>query len=746
MVQGSQILCPKCGRTKAGAGKGSLTQWIVACRCDLEILDEAEDLSKFGLCSTCGKKISDGREGSLTQWVLRSDLCSCKHPLPVPVPAQEQRHAETEINDEDEPELPLDPATFPTERYKPLSEIGQGTTGQVYLCRDRLLRKPVAVKCLKMVTKEQLVMFQKEAKATSQLNHPGVINVLDFGATTSGAPYMVMEFIQGTSLQQHLQDNGPMPEELAIKLFAKLAATLSYVHEKGIFHRDLKSSNILVTFANPSDPDLKIIDFGVAGVKQSLQEPTIVQGRTIVGTPAYMPPDQAFGLQYDERSEIYSLGCVMFETLTGRVPFIGETTLETISMHANADAPKLIEAAPDATFSDQVQSVVSKCLEKQREFRFNSMGSVFTALYLMSNSQLFDLDEIDKPTSNASDSDREAQHQSKRAWRFAGITALALFVIGSAALLISSQLSAERESENLQSRKENTEYLLDPGLSDAADGLQIEPEVIRKPIKSPIDSANSLASDVSPLQAVFDNDRAPPEVKNQLDRLRNANFYKTNDPGRSLTLKGDAAGDEALMTSVVPTLIEIKIEKGHYTRIGIACLKPLKKLRMMSVEVDALEDDAFAELCQLPALEQLRLEIARPLSATRAANLKNLPRLSKLILQRSHHPGVWREADLLKDDRVIPRLGKCERLKTLQLVALRPKDQDFAAIQQYLNLTELIVEEQYWPPHAIDYIEKMSTLKRLDVRICPRGVTREALIGTLSSRLKCELVTFNLFK
>ncbi len=387
MTESDTSICSICRRPKHAAGKGTLTQWIVVCNCDFDTTS-ISDAERLSLCQACGKRIVDSRPGSLTQWVLRSDSCKCEFPKAVKdgieaAIAREQELGSQNGEDEnfdDEIEIEIPEGAFPVERYKPLSEIGTGALGVVYLCRDRLLGKKVAVKCLRSVSPEQMVSFQMEAKATSQLKHPGVVSVMDFGSVNGGAPYMVMEYIEGFTLEQTLSEDGPLSLDAVVSLFGLAADALEHAHQKGIFHRDLKSSNIMIVTDSNQQFDIRIIDFGIATFKQATLEPTQLTGNSIVGTPAYMSPDQALGLTYDARSEVYSLGCVMFEALTGRPPFVGNTALETISMHARTPAPKLSECGSDFTFPDEIEDLVAKALAKDRDARFSSMQELKEAL------------------------------------------------------------------------------------------------------------------------------------------------------------------------------------------------------------------------------------------------------------------------------------------------------------------------------------------------------------------------------
>lgn len=355
------------------------------------------------LCRQCGKRIASGRMGSLTQWVFRTDQCSCDRQLLgslPPAPAEENPEPEPALIEE-EPELALDPNSFPLTRYKPVAVIGKGASSTVYLCRDRLLGKKVAVKCLRSTTAELLVSFQLEAKATSLINHPNIVTILDFGSTDSGAPYMVMQYVKGVSLEELISTDGPLEPVRAVRLFGQICDALAMAHSKGIFHRDVKPSNILLVDGSFEKPI--IIDFGIAKIKQQHQEPTIVQGNTIAGTPFYMPPDQAFGLPYSQASEVYALGCVIFETLAGRPPFSGESALDTMNLHATQPPERLDEIGD---IPEPLADIVSNCLAKRIENRIASMDEVKQALIGLLQSEPGDtqlpVDKVDDRPSRAS--------------------------------------------------------------------------------------------------------------------------------------------------------------------------------------------------------------------------------------------------------------------------------------------------------------------------------------------------------
>lgn len=407
--------CAKCGMEKRTAGPGSITQWISTCQCD-ELKFDSQDEDTAGeqilLCTVCNKRIQAGRVGSLTQWVFRSDLCACETPSPIatrkPAEPVVQSTQDTTRTYEDgfvlsqtpaDPSLSIDSDSFPADRYRALSEVGRGASGIVYRAVDRMLQKEIAIKCLKSVTANELMSFQKEAQATSRLNHPNIVKIFDFGASQGGAPYMVMEYVKGISLKRLIEEQGPLSEYEALPLFLDLARALEHAHGKGVFHRDIKSSNVIVSkiAGAPAKQNVRLIDFGVAALK-GVESPN---GRktVLVGTPPYMSPEQLDGAPFDARSEIYSLGCLFYEILSGSPPFVGDTALETMNMHTHREVVPLSEVKPESKFSEELESVVLRCLEKQPNERFQSMSELAIELesVIANNSTMFPSPEPDSP-------------------------------------------------------------------------------------------------------------------------------------------------------------------------------------------------------------------------------------------------------------------------------------------------------------------------------------------------------------
>lgn len=462
MAEQDKSNCSKCGLPKQSEKKGTMTQWISVCQCELNI-DIDEDSSYIQICKNCGKRIVTGPDGSLTQWIRKQDKCDCENPEPVLQSSQLIDQSELEdssIKQTDyveEEELSLDPESFPFDRFKPLSNIGKGTAGYVYLARDRLLRKKVAIKCLRNITSAQTVNFQREARALSQLEHPSIVKVMDFGVNTGGSPYMVMEYIKGESLETLIRENEKLSLRAVIDIFKMVAEGLSHAHVRGIFHRDLKASNLMILGDLNSSFQSKIIDFGIASIRESQPQSKKIQGTSLVGTPTYMSPDQLTGKNYDARSEIYSLGCVMFEAIAGKPPFRGATPLETMSMHAHHPIPTLEEKSGGAEFPESLDTLFEKCLAKEQDERFQSMEELLEFLETVTIADP-DSDGLKANTSRAE------YYKSERRIKTPVLVLVVIIgllgVIAFGATFLQQKISKEENTKTLKAQKSRAKKLV----------------------------------------------------------------------------------------------------------------------------------------------------------------------------------------------------------------------------------------------------------------------------------------------
>ena len=267
------------------------------------------------------------------------------------------------------------------DRYRIVSRLGQGGMGSVYLAEHVTLGKRMAVKVLRPEysrDEELLHRFQHEARAASQIGQENIVEVFDFGHTPEGEAYFVMEALDGESLARILHRDGPMPVARALPIFLQICRALGAAHQRGIVHRDLKPENVFVLRRTDGTDFVKVLDFGIAKGPGAPDAKRLTRAGSIIGTPEYMSPEQASATSVDQRSDVYAFGVLAYETLTGRLPFDGETPLATLMKH-QSDAP-LPPRRLRPELPAEVEELVLRALVKRPEGRQQSMQEVVNEL------------------------------------------------------------------------------------------------------------------------------------------------------------------------------------------------------------------------------------------------------------------------------------------------------------------------------------------------------------------------------
>lgn len=270
-------------------------------------------------------------------------------------------------------------------RFKVEALLGAGTVGSVYRALDRTQHKPVALKIWNATSYNEQTRgrFLREAKALSTLRHPNIVDVQSYGII-GVLPYVALEYLDGSSLETLLQNAQPLAPALATDVMTQVLQALAYAHGLGVVHRDLKPDNVVLVTGERGQPVVKLLDYGLAKFLSPDDDPmrgsALTMTGMIMGTPLYMAPEQAAGKTVDARVDVYAAGCLLFEMLSGRPPFTGDSNAEVFRAHMGAEIPKLTSVLPDAWVAPELQSLIEQALAKRPEQRFAHAGQMLEAL------------------------------------------------------------------------------------------------------------------------------------------------------------------------------------------------------------------------------------------------------------------------------------------------------------------------------------------------------------------------------
>lgn len=393
--------CASCGKPQSN--KGSLTQWVgLGETCQCAVLDKEkqktplaakEETSKDSICKKCGKHTMRST-GSLTQWVFRQDLCDCD---------ENSFDAVLPEDDGSEPSFTFDRSIksageIIARHYEVISFLGAGGTSLVYKARHQFMDRTVAIKVLspdRIPDNKMVQRFQQEARSVSRLKHQNIVDVHEFGIDENRQPYLIMDYLDGNSLSEDLNENGPMKPSRAAGIFLQISDALQHAHEKGVIHRDLKPSNAILTRDGNGHEQVKLVDFGIAKLNEpENKESALTQTGEIFGSPFYMSPEQCKGHRLDHRSDIYSLGCVMYEMLTGETAAKSGSVVETMMQHINGLRPDFDENQIVRKYSEDIKNsdtfetthehkcmtelrrIVESCIKTEPDDRYKTMEAL----------------------------------------------------------------------------------------------------------------------------------------------------------------------------------------------------------------------------------------------------------------------------------------------------------------------------------------------------------------------------------
>jgi serine/threonine protein kinase len=356
--------------------------------------------------------------------------------------------------------------------YKVITPIGKGGMGDVYRARHVVLQKDFAVKVLtgQELNNVNWLRFQTEAKVISKLDHKNVVKVYNLGLHNGDLPFYAMDLLEGEPLDGVISRLGPLDQKDAISIFLQVCDGLGYAHRHGVIHRDIKPANIMLIVESSDVPTVKLLDFGIA--KLSTVENKAAQSLTapgeIFGSPYYMSPEQCLGLKVDARSDIYSLGCTIYESLTGRPPFKGENAFKTICMH-QSETPQTLSEVSGKSFSPAMEHLIAKCLRKKPEDRYQSMKEIEVDLLRLAQGK--DLNptyinlrdelaaqELDEDEEDINEAEAKAGNTKTLLWMGIGLAStLALVVSASMFFMTDKKATAVTGKNNIAQSSSTTD-------------------------------------------------------------------------------------------------------------------------------------------------------------------------------------------------------------------------------------------------------------------------------------------------
>jgi serine/threonine protein kinase len=615
------------------------------------------------------------------------------------------------------------PGKILADSYDFMSVTGWGGMSVIYKARQRGTGLVVAIKMLHslLMTDQSLRRFQQEAKAIMSLRHPNIITVHDFGVSEHGQPYMVMDFIEGKTLADVIKDKGTLSLEESLHRFIQLTDALDHAHQVGVLHRDLKPSNIMISNKDGNFEDARIVDFGIAKLldkEGDSDDGHLTQTGELFGSPLYMSPEQCRGSQVDARTDIYSMGCVMYETLTGQPPFKGATIVDTLMLQMSAPAKSLAEACPERRFPHQLENVIAKALQKDPSDRYPTMKHMELALM-----------EI-QPNQKLSGAPIWRNRQKKLATIpvFVYCTGVAFLMLTIGAALWwkwtyappvwnSNSTKNEVLKPSLTGDNNSVANITDSGRVKIADSIVTLLTAPRGKITA------------ATLQKCLNTDLGLTELN-----LKDAHIgdtgteYFTNQRSlKSLLLDETNVGDLTLsrLTSL-PNMEKLSLRETKITDRGLGFLLNLQNMTAIYLSETQVTDQGMHRIAQFSKLKELSasstgitdagLESLRRLSLTKlhasdtkigdlgAASLSDMVSLEELHLR---HTKVG--------DKGIAQLKKLQNLKELNVAETSVTDKGMQYLSQFPNLNSFCIAENPITDAGTTVFQKMLKLERLDL-------------------------------
>lgn len=621
------------------------------------------------------------------------------------------------------------------ERYEVLSELGMGAVAVVYKVRDKYLNKEFALKMMRNehASGEQLIRFQQEAMLVSKLQHTSISTVYHCGITDDNQPFLVMDFHDGKTLSDVLESTGPLPVKPAINVFLQICDGMSYSHERGILHRDLKTSNVMLTKGDNTEAltKVRILDFGLGKMTTS-SGGVLTRPGMALGSPAYMSPEHAHGKVLDERSDVYSLGCIMFETLTGRAPIRGSTPVDTILKQISQPAPALSAVAPGKSFEPELERIVAACLEKEPANRFQSMDELRAALVAF----------IDRQEAQSQTATPTTVSQPKHVSTGTIIVSVVIALCVAAGVFFTFALIQDPHEEPLpagiskgkDSRRSTLANEAFAGLPST--GLEEAPSKSKKQSESEDFFADWIDMPwEGGVTWKWNQLKVEDRELARISQLPNFAFVSlfqakdvfTTEGLRALLHSRYLRGLGLGATGLTPEQLELVVQTAPHLEVlllsddpalgdkDLLKLKRMKQLRLLDLTKGVFTDNALKIVAQLPTVKILTLRRMPYLTGSGLADLAAMKGLRKLSLRQTE----------LTARNAWSNLAQLQQLTVLSLVYTNMTDDAVDEISK-LKLEKLDISmNSKLTDRCLEPLQRMKTLKHLYVVQCD-GISNAA--------------------
>ena len=584
-------------------------------------------------------------------------------------------------------------------KYRCVECIGAGGMGVVFKAEQLGLNRVVAIKMPKMsgANANSLRRFQQEAQALAKLDHRNLVKVYELGASTYGQPYTTMEFIEGKGLDSLIKEQGRLGLNQAINIFRQICDGLQYVHAQGILHRDLKPSNIMLINPQDENPTVKLVDFGIAKFIDGATEHNLTQTGEVFGSPLYMSPEQAKSLAVDERSDIYSLGCVMYESLTGIKLFSGQTIVELVMKHLREKPRPLNSVVRGVKYPNALEAIVHRTLEKEPAQRYQSIEEVAADLktFAEENRAWYHIVVPDFGLSK------------QPAWVFPACLLVILGIVGVAVNFIVQQSAKHEKVVHVSLQDKKTPLL------NEEDGMM----------------SMDLIDDESVRNMIVREGREEELNLRKYIQPNNYHFLKERKDNYITFLRADSHGinDDAIPYFRDYPLVKVDLSSARITSASIPAISRMHTIESLNLSCVKLKSDDLRLLAKLDRLTEF-FGVSSNLDDEAMKSVAKWSRLKNLII------GYNRISDDAAETLAAARLP----LLRLSVARTLITDKGVEALST-LPIQDLDVSADQITDRCLPYLAKMKGLRVLgivdDDEITDKGLASFNPVGLLKLRL-----------